>query len=97
MATPSSSMTNRTCIAFVNGVGGYGNQCYRSGLNRMNANTCYTMNPARAPAPQWINNNANDSWWWVPTSCGSVLARTQIEGPFIIGKALYKLNGARLP
>ena len=57
------------CIPFVQGTGGYGDNCYRSGLNNMAPNTCYTMNPARAPAPQNINNNAQDTWWWKTTTC----------------------------
>ena len=57
------------CIPFVQGTGGYGDNCYRSGLNNMAPNTCYTMNPARAPAPKDINNNAADTWWWKTTAC----------------------------
>lgn len=56
------------CINFVQGKGGYGDHCYKSGLLNMNGK-CYTMNPARAPAPQNINNNAADGWWWVETAC----------------------------
>ena len=56
------------CINFVQGKGGYGDHCYKSGLLNMNGK-CYTMNPARAPAPQDINNNAADGWWWVETAC----------------------------
>lgn len=41
----------------------------------MAANTCYTMNPARGEAPPWINNNANDTWWWNKTSCAGMLRR----------------------
>jgi hypothetical protein len=41
----------------------------------MAANTCYTMNPARGTAPAWINNNANDTWWWSITSCAGIKAR----------------------
>jgi hypothetical protein len=57
------------CIPFVQGTGGYGDNCYRSGLDHMAPNTCYTMNPARAPAPKDINNNAADTWWWKTTAC----------------------------
>ena len=56
------------CINFVQGKGGYGDNCYKSGLLNMDGK-CYTMNPARAPAPQNINNNAADGWWWVETAC----------------------------
>jgi hypothetical protein len=33
---------------------------------------CYTMNPARVAegVPQWINDDAAQTWWWVETSCG---------------------------
>jgi|GEM_PF-1528715 len=67
----SSSQGTSTCIAFVNGTGNYGANCYKSGMNYMVANTCYTMNPLRTPAPTWINGNANDAYWWVTAPCGA--------------------------
>lgn len=76
--TSSSSASTSPCIAFVNGVGGYGSNCYKSGLLSMAANTCYTMNPARGTAPAWINNNANDTWWWSTTSCAGILKRAVV-------------------
>jgi len=74
---PSSSSASGTkaCIAFVNGVGNYGSNCYKSGLSYMASNTCYTMNPARNPAPAWITANANDNWWWVTVPCTGLLAK----------------------
>jgi len=36
---------------------------------------CYTMNPDRGSAPTWINNNANDTWWWVTTPCIGVITK----------------------
>lgn len=66
---PSSSAGSTTCIAFVNGTGNYDKNCYNAGLASMAAGTCYTMNPARVPSPQWINSNANDTYWWTTTTC----------------------------
>lgn len=68
----SSQQSTSACIKFVNGSGNYDKNCYNSGLNSMKANTCYTMNSARGTPPQWINDNANDTYWWVETSCGTV-------------------------
>jgi len=78
-STTVSSSSQTTCIAFVNGVGNYEKNCYKSGLNSMATNTCYTMNPARGTAPAWINNNANDTWWWSTTSCTRLLGRIAME------------------
>lgn len=70
------------CINFVQGKGGYGDHCYKSGLLNMDGK-CYTMNPARAPAPQNINNNAADGWWWVETAC---------EKEYIVPRADWELQ-----
>jgi GH35 family endo-1,4-beta-xylanase len=97
VAVSSSSATGlKACIAFVNGVGGYGSNCYKSGLASMAANTCYTMNPARGTAPAWINNNANDTWWWSITSCTGIKARmaTALQYDAAPSRYLvYDLNG----
>jgi endoglucanase len=74
----SSSVLSGTCVAFVNGTGAYDTRCYKSGLSNMAPNTCYTMNPARKPAPLWINSNANETWWWVTTSCGSAPSSSSV-------------------
>ena len=66
----SSNSTGGSCIAFVNGTGDYGDHCYNSGLNDMEEGKCYTMNPERNPAPQWINGSVTETYWWVETSCG---------------------------
>lgn len=59
-----------TCIAFENGLGHYGEHCYKSGLLNMEAGACYTMNPDRSNEnPQWINNIATETWWWKKVSC----------------------------
>ena len=67
----SSASSFGACIAFVNGVYGYNEHCYNSGLEEMAEGKCYTMNPARVPdgVPQWINNKASDTHWWVETTC----------------------------
>lgn len=59
-----------TCIAFENGLGNYGEHCYKSGLLNMEEGACYTMNPDRSSEnPQWINNIATETWWWKKVSC----------------------------
>jgi hypothetical protein len=59
------------CIAFKNGEGNYDKNCYNSGLRGMAEGKCYTMNPARAAegVPQWINEEATETWWWVEAPC----------------------------
>jgi len=57
------------CIAFVNGQGSYDQNCYHSGLECMEENTCYKWNSARGTPQQWVNNRACDTWWWEVTSC----------------------------
>ena len=57
------------CIAWVNGTGGYGDHCYNSGLSNMEEGKCYTLNPSCGQDPSWINENANDTYWWMETSC----------------------------
>ena len=54
------------------------------------------MVPARAPAPTWINSNANDTWWWVTTNCGSILARRMQVQQVTAEPAYFGLNGAIL-
>jgi hypothetical protein len=65
----SSSAEESPCIAFVNGVGGYGEHCYISGLTGMEDGVCYTLNPERASDIKWASGSATDSYWWVETSC----------------------------
>ena len=57
------------CVAFVNGTGDYNQNCYNSGLLDMADGKCYTFNTERGPVPQWINNVASQTWWWVETEC----------------------------
>lgn len=70
-AVQSSSSGGGTgsCVAFVNGTGDYNQHCYNSGLTGMVASTCYTMNPDRGTPPQWINETATDTYWWITTPC----------------------------
>jgi pectate lyase len=74
-SSSSTATTTSKCIAFVNGVGGYGSNCYKSGLTGMASGVCYTMNADRGTAPSWINGNATDTWWWTPVSCSTGLPK----------------------
>ena len=67
--TSASSGGDSPCIAWVNGTGGYGDHCYNSGLSNMEEGKCYTLNPTCGQNPTWINENANDTYWWMETSC----------------------------
>lgn len=67
----SSATAVETCGEFVNGVGGYGEHCYSSGLSNMAVSTCYTLNPDRGTPPAWINADASDAFWWRETPCGT--------------------------
>ena len=61
-AASSSGSMGGPCIAFVNGSGDYGDHCYNSGLDDMEPGKCYTMNPERNPAPQWINKSVSETY-----------------------------------
>lgn len=91
VSSSSSATGTKACIAFVNGVGDYGNHCYLSGLSNMASNTCYTMNPARGTAPVWINNNANDTWWWVKASCSGIAAKPLVFAGSTDSPARYEV------
>lgn len=43
--------------------------CFNSGLDNMEKGKCYSLNPDRGTQYGWINNNAQDSWWWIETPC----------------------------
>lgn len=75
--TASSSSAASSCIAFVNGVGGYLTHCYNTGLAGMAANTCYTQNPATS-AVSWINANANETYWWSVTPCTGTASSSSV-------------------
>ncbi len=51
----------------------------------MAAGKCYTMNPDRVKegVPQWINEEANQTWWWSVVSCDAT----------VVKKALGQNNG----
>ncbi len=48
--------------------------CFSGGLDNMEYGKCYSLNPDRGAQHGWINNNAQDSWWWVEVPC-------EIESP----------------
>jgi hypothetical protein len=66
--------------------------CFSSGLDNMQPGKCYGINPDRAPHYGWINNNANDPWWWVERACDcSALAE-----PVTSGGCKYNKQGANV-
>ena len=44
-------------------------QIFSSGLQNMEPGKCYSLNPDRGTQHGWINNNAQDSWWWREVDC----------------------------
>ena len=60
--------TGGSCILFVNGVGDYDKHCYSSGLENQETGKCYKLQDGRE-SYQWINQNANDNFWWQETTC----------------------------
>jgi hypothetical protein len=46
------------------------NDCFSSGLDNMEPDKCYALNPDRGTQYGWINNDAQDSWWWHEVPCG---------------------------
>jgi hypothetical protein len=46
------------------------NDCFNDGLDNMEPGKCYSLNPDRGTQYGWINNNAQDSWWWMEVQCG---------------------------
>ena len=86
VAKPGTFTLSPRCIHFHQGTGGYNNHCYSSGLLNMNGK-CYTMNPARGTtAPQNINNDAAQSWWWVETACNDTIPVTT---PVVVPAVCY--------
>ena len=43
--------------------------CFSGGLDNMETGKCYALNPDRGAQYGWINNNAQDSYWWVEVPC----------------------------
>lgn len=91
ISSSSAATGLKACIAFVNGVGNYNTNCYKSGLASMSANTCYTMNPDRGTSPAWINSNANDSWWWKTTSCSGIKAKSLEMAGLVAEPSYYEV------
>ena len=77
----SPAWAEKGCVAFVNGTGDYDQNCYNSGLLDMTEGKCYTFNTDRNVVPQWINNVASQTWWWVETAC--VEPPAPPEGPVV--------------
>ena len=48
-------------------------QIFNSGLQNMEEGKCYSLNPERGSQYGWINNNAQDPWWWIETPCDGSL------------------------
>jgi hypothetical protein len=78
----SPAWAEKGCVAFVNGTGDYDQNCYNSGLLDMTEGKCYTFNTDRNVVPQWINNVASQTWWWVETECVEP-APIPDKGPFV--------------
>ena len=79
-AAQESPWASKGCVAFVNGTGDYDQNCYSSGLERMEPGKCYTYNTLRGPeVPQWINNQASESWWWSEVECVPVPPEPVLE------------------
>jgi hypothetical protein len=67
----------------VNGTGDYDSHCYNSGLKNMEEGKCYMLNPERIDQiQQYMNDDAAQTYWWVETSCGDVVAESSssVEG-----------------
>ena len=46
---------------------------FSDGLDNMEPYKCYGLNPERGTQYGWINNNAQDRYWWIEVSCGENL------------------------
>ncbi len=63
------------------------NDCFSEGgdgLYNMEPGKCYTMNPDRIREGNnkgWVNNNAQDRWWWVETGCGETKPNGCLANP----------------
>lgn len=60
-----------TCVTFVKGAGGYGDNCYKDGLDSMTIGKCYTLNSGRDLETTAIPKKANNSFYWREFDCGS--------------------------
>ena len=62
--------TKKSCIPFVNGTGGYDQNCYSSGLTGHVTGKCYALQDGRDDA-QSINSNISDTYWWKEVDCNN--------------------------
>jgi len=46
--------------------------CFSNGLDNMEPGKCYGLNPDRGIQYGWINNDAQDRWWWREVPCGMI-------------------------
>ena len=44
-------------------------QIFNEGLQNMEEGKCYSLNPDRGAQHGWINDNAQDTWWWREVDC----------------------------
>jgi hypothetical protein len=65
------------------------NDCFSDGLDNMEPGKCYSLNPDRGTQYGWINNNAQDSWWWREVSCGGGSNKCQ-DSPFLQKKSILE-------
>ena len=79
----SSEVVVSKCEEFVRGTGNYTtDKCYNAGLADMEEGKCYKLKDDRAndvKGQQWINDRANDNWWWEETECGEVVVSSSSE------------------
>ena len=68
---PIVEKTSAGCIKNKRGANAVYNvgDCFFDGLDNMTPGKCYSLNPERGTQYGWINNNAQDSWWWVEAPC----------------------------
>jgi len=62
--------TKKSCIPFVNGTGGYDQNCYSSGLTGHVTGKCYALQDGRDDA-QSINSNVSETYWWKEVDCNN--------------------------
>ena len=68
---PIVEKTSAGCVMNKRGANAVYNpgDCFFGGLDNMISGKCYSLNPERGTQYGWINNDAQDSWWWVETPC----------------------------
>jgi|GEM_PF-1734203 len=70
-SAPEEESTSAGCVENQRGSNAVytSTDCFSSSLDNMEEGKCYSLNPDRGTQYGWINNNAQDSWWWVETPC----------------------------